>query len=176
MTKFLTIALLTTVLAVGTNTAAAGVPLGIPYPPRPTPSPHPQPPKPHHSEGRWRGPCSDWWVGENLTPEIWNTNPDRGIRMMQRLVVCIFGTYAPGESLTALYVVDRESGFYPWAQNPSSGAAGLMQHITWTGRAAYFLKKWMFRPGYHPSAFDPRANLIVGAKMVASGGWGPWAM
>jgi hypothetical protein len=94
--------------------------------------------------------------------------------MMRRLIACVFAEYAPGNSVTALMVADRESGFYPWALNSSSGCAGLFQHITWSGRASQFLDRWMFKPW--PTAFDPRANAIVAAKMVAGGGWGPWGM
>jgi hypothetical protein len=98
--------------------------------------------------------------------------------MMQRLIVCIFGVYAPGESIMALYVADRESSLYPWAKNPSSSASGLFQHLAtyWSGRAAAYLKPWQFAPWYDPSVFDPRANAICAAKMVAQSGWGPWSM
>ena len=127
--------------------------------------------------GRWRGPCSTWQYGENLTPQKWNADPAKAHRQMERLVVCVFDRYAPGNASTALYVMNRESGGYPWALNPSSGCAGLFQHISWTGRAAFYLERWMFGPNaWLPSAFDPRANAIVSAKMVASGGWGPWSM
>jgi len=99
--------------------------------------------------------------------------------MMQRLVVCVFGTFAPGESVMALYVADRESHFYPWALNSSSGASGLFQHLAsyWPGRAAAYLQRAWFGKGAWPaSAFDPRAAAIVTAKMVAQSGWGPWSM
>lgn len=127
--------------------------------------------------GRWRGPCSTWMHGENLTPQKWNQDPARAHRQMTRLVVCVFDRYAPGNSSTALYVMNRESGGYPWALNSSSGCAGLFQHITWTGRAQAYLHRWQF--GEHawlPTAFDPRANAIVAAHMVAGGGWGPWSL
>src|SRR4249920_2015442 len=126
-------------------------------------------------EGRWRGPCEGWWLGENLTPARWNANPGRGELMMRRLITCVFTEYAPGNSVTALMVADRESSFYPWAVNSSSGCAGLFPHITWTGRANAFLDRWMF-PGWPVTACDPRANASVAAKMVAGGGWGPWGM
>jgi hypothetical protein len=97
---------------------------------------------------------------------------------MEKLVRCVFDRYAPGNADMAIYVMDRESGRYPWAYNSSSGCAGLFQHITWTGRIS-MVPRWMFAPGYHPTAFDPRANAIVAAFMVAgygawSPGWGPW--
>jgi hypothetical protein len=53
----------------------------------------------------------------------------------------------------------------------------LFQHITWTGRAALYLHRWQFgKHAWPTSAFDPRANAMVAAAMVASGGWGPWGM
>lgn len=152
-----------------------------PYPPRPEPEPQPAPTP--HVEGRWRGPCSDWWLGENLTPAMWNANPTRGARMMQRLIVCVFGVFAPGESLTALYIADRESGYYPWAANPS-GCEGLFQHQVayWPGRAATISHKlfapWLKWPDANDPGrliYDPRANAIAAAKMVASSGWGAWS-
>jgi hypothetical protein len=123
--------------------------------------------------GRWRGPCSTWEYGENLQPSDFPSA--KAARQIDRLVTCLFDRYAPGNSGTALYVMHRESGGYPWAFNTSSGCAGLFQHITWTGRVT-MLPRWAFAPGYHPSAFDPRANAWVAALMVRSGGWGPWSM
>jgi hypothetical protein len=98
--------------------------------------------------------------------------------MMRRLIGCVFTTFAPGNSGIALYVADRESSFYPWALNPSSGTAGLFQHITWTGRAlAYLQRGWFGKGAWLPTAFDPRANAIVSAKIVHECGcWTPWSM
>jgi len=125
--------------------------------------------------GRWRGPCSTWLYGENQTPATFAAHRAKADRQMERLVKCIFDKYAPGNTGTALYVMDRESGGYPWALNSSSGCAGLFQHITWSGRVT-MLPRWAFAPHYHPSAFDPRANAWVAALMVRSSGWGAWGM
>jgi hypothetical protein len=130
------------------------------------------------TEGRWRGPCSDWWLGENLTPAVWAQDPARGRQMMQRLIVCVFGVWAPGNSVKALYVMDRESSDYPWSVNSSSGCSGLFQMMLsyWPGRAKTYLWRGWFGPNAWPaSVFDPRANAIVAARMVAAGGWGPWS-
>lgn len=125
--------------------------------------------------GRWRGPCSTWEYGEDLTPAKWNADPAKALRQMERLVTCVFDRYAPGNAGTAIAIMDRESGGYPWAVNSSSGCAGLFQHITWTGRAQMYLERWQFGPNaWLPSAFDPRANAIVAAHMVNAGGWTPW--
>ena len=127
------------------------------------------------SLGRWRGPCSTWLYGENLTPQDFRTDAARSHRMITRLVTCVFRKYAPGNEGTALYVMNRESGGYPWAVNSYSGCAGLFQHITWAGRAAQYLHRWQFGPNaWVPSAFDPRANAIVAAAMVRISGWGAW--
>jgi hypothetical protein len=129
-------------------------------------------------EGRWRGPCSNWFVGEYLTPAIWAANPARGERMMMRLIVCVFAVWAPGESAYALAIADRESSFYPWAANPS-GCLGLFQHqVTyWPGRVQAYLWKgwWAPKVKWPVSPFDPRANAVAAARMVAAGGWGPWS-
>lgn len=130
-------------------------------------------------EGRWIGVCSGWRLGENLTPDMWNADPSRGELMMQRLIGCVFTNFAPGNSGIALYVANRESSFYPWAKNPSSSASGLFQHLAsyWPGRAAAYLERGWFGKGAWPaSVFDPRANAIAAAKMVAASGWGPWSM
>lgn len=133
--------------------------------------------QPQPELGRWRGPCATWVYGEHLTPAIWAADPGRARGQMERLVTCVFDRYAPGNASHALYVADRESNFYPWAQNPSSLCSGLFQHIlsAWPGRAATYLQQWMFARYAWPAAWsDPRANAIVAAKMVAAGGWGPW--
>ncbi len=116
-------------------------------------------------------------MGEYLTPAKWQANPDRGAQMMKRLIVCEFGINAPGQSIYALYVADRESNFYPWAQNPSSLCSGIFQHqlSAWPFRAEVYLKRWEY--SRWPVAWsDPRANIEVAAKMVGpQGNWGPWS-
>jgi hypothetical protein len=128
-------------------------------------------------EGRWRGPCEGWWMGENLTPAIWNEDPARGEQMMMRLIVCTFAVWAPGESAYALAIADRESSFYPWAANPS-GCLGLFQHQVayWSGRVQAYLWKGWWGPNveWPVSPYDPRANAIAAARMVHDSGWGPW--
>lgn len=70
----------------------------------------------------------------------------------------------------ALAVISCESGGDPNAQNPSSGAAGLFQHIPryWPERAAA-----IGLPG--ASIFDPVANVSAAAYLVYTVGWSPWA-
>lgn len=131
-------------------------------------------------EDRWRGPCDGWQYGEALvSPAVFNQDLARSHRMMERLVVCVFRHFAPGNEYHALYVVDRESGFMPWAVNHGgcggSGCLGLFQHMgsAWAERARNTLwKGWFKRWPAHWA--DPRANAIVSARMVRAGGWGPW--
>ena len=128
--------------------------------------------------GRWpAGPCSDWRYGEYLTsPAKFQATP--GARQKVRnLIVCIFDRFAPGNSSTALYVADRESGLYPWAYNASSGCMGLYQHISWDDRVQTFLRQeWFRRPLSELPWSDPRANAIIAARMVRAGGWSPWSL
>lgn len=136
------------------------------------------------ASGRWRGLCSTWLYGERLTPARWASNVARGIRMIKRLIGCVFDHFAPGNGTYALAIAQRESGFYPWAQNVYSLCSGLFQHIlsAWPSRAASYLPRSQWGPGVlwpdseHTTrlVFDPRANAMAAAKMVAGSGWGPW--
>jgi soluble lytic murein transglycosylase-like protein len=78
--------------------------------------------------------------------------------------------FAPTDVDKALRVISCESGGDPNAQNPSSGAAGLFQHIPryWPERAAL-----VGLPG--ASIFDPVANVAAAAYLVYTEGWSPWA-
>lgn len=139
--------------------------------------------------GRWIGPCSTWREGETLIPADWHGTAERraiAVMRIKRLIVCVFARWAPGQSGVALYVADRESSFYPWAQNVSSLCSGLFQHIlsAWPARAHSYLQRSMWArstlwpDAAHPErlVFDPRANAIAAARMVAASGWGPWSM
>jgi hypothetical protein len=77
--------------------------------------------------------------------------------------------FAPSDVETALRVISCESGGDPNAVNPSSGAAGLFQHIPryWPDRAAA-----IGLPG--ASIFDPVANVAAAAWLVSTEGWTPW--
>jgi len=135
------------------------------------PSAQPQP-----RLGRWRGACSTWRYGETLTPAIYQADPERGKRIITRLIRCEFDRWAPGQADTAVMVATRESGLYPWSQNVSSLCSGLFQHIlsAWNGRATTFLHRWEYA-NWVPPWTDARANAEIAAKMVAAGGWGPWS-
>jgi len=71
----------------------------------------------------------------------------------------------------ALAIAQRESGLAWYAVNPSSGAAGVYQHLPqyWKARV---LSYPALRLG--PSVFNARSNILVAIRMAHSGGWGPW--
>ncbi len=126
-------------------------------------------------EDRWHGACSTWFYGETLKPGDWHTRPLVAIARIKRLIVCEFDKWAPGQADHALYVADRESSYYPWAQNVTSLCSGLFQHMltAWYPRVYTHLMRWEYHD-WLPPWYDPRANTEVAAKMVAEGGWGPW--
>lgn len=78
--------------------------------------------------------------------------------------------FAPEHVDLALLIISCESGGDPNAQNPTSGAAGLFQHIPryWESRVA-----GAGMPG--ASIFDPIANVAASAYLAYSDGWGHWA-
>ena len=134
--------------------------------------------------GRWpAGPCSDWRFGEYLTsPAKFYAHPERSYRKMRRLAACLWDRFdVPGDPTS---VIDRESGWNPWATNPADGSScrpftggnygscGLGQHLSryWEGRMRAFLPRAWFRR-WPVGPLDPRANLIVTARMwKAQGG------
>ena len=101
---------------------------------------------------------------------ICNYDWQKGTWQVKQLIRCAADYWkVPGGAVTALAIADRESHFHPNAYNPS-GCAGIFQQMLryWPGRAsAYGFAGW--------SAFNARANIIVSMRMVARGGWGPWA-
>jgi hypothetical protein len=77
--------------------------------------------------------------------------------------------FAQSDVDKALRVIWCESGGDPNAQNPSSGAAGLFQHIPryWPDRAAAIGLAGA-------SIFDPVANVSAAAWLVYTEGWSHW--
>ena len=127
----------------------------------------------------WKGPCVGFKNGQTLRKDT--AHDIKEIRN-RRLIRCVFNTFAPGELSTALYVAERESNFDPWAWNHAiyreHDCLGTFQHMRayWHARVLRYLKPWWFpRSWPDVSAFDPRANAIVTAKMARSGGWSPWS-
>jgi hypothetical protein len=78
---------------------------------------------------------------------------------------------------TALYVARRESGLNQFADNPTSSAAGVYQHIQsyWPGRiAAVAAHKPKLKP-LGSSVYNARSNVLA-AILMASHSWAPWGM
>ena len=125
----------------------------------------------HQSNAKTSRDCTVWFYRvDHRTPL--RTRERRIIR----LVRCVFGALGIRDEVgTALIVIDRESGFAPWAHNLSSDARGLFQHLGsyWPSRAAALPPEEFPR---HPqsSAFNARANTWAAARMVRAGGWGAW--
>jgi len=133
-------------------------------------------------ETRWEGPCSTWMYGEALTtPAKFNADLERSHRMMRRLAACLFARFDAGP--VPEYVIERESGWNPWATNPNDGhscrpftggnygSCGLAQHLSryWEGRMRAYLRPGWYRR-WPVGPLDPRANLIAMAKMVRAQG------
>lgn len=119
------------------------------------------------------------------------TPPVIRTRRMRRLIRCVFDYYGLAAQIpTALYVADRESNFIPWAKNPWTqgacrafsanpyGSCGTYQHLAryWAARVRAYLPHRGFPHWPRVSPLSPRANVIVTARMVKSGGWGPWSL
>lgn len=72
----------------------------------------------------------------------------------------------------------RESRYNERAYNSYSGASGLFQHLRsyWPGRVRYYnghVGDWLkIKPNASP--FSMRANSLVTARMMHTGGLGPW--
>lgn len=73
----------------------------------------------------------------------------------------------------AMYVANRESGFYYKANNPTSTAAGIYQFVkgTWESAHRMFTKlnKWT-----SDHVYNARANILVAIKFVHTHSWSPW--
>ncbi len=127
--------------------------------PAPTqPTPTPQPPE--------ESSPSEPEINETFIPNVERWRDD---------VVAAIAAYGGPSSDVDLFltIMHRESRGQPEATNPSSGAAGLMQHMPqyWDQRA--------ISAGYSgASPYDPIANINVSAWLLyqaAGGGWVHWS-
>ena len=124
------------------------------------PAPAPAPPSPPAAEPYDPG------VNETFIPNVERWRND---------VVAAIAAYGGPASEVDLFltIMHRESRGQPDATNPTSGAAGLMQHMPqyWDQRA--------ISAGYAgASPYDPIANINVSAWLLyqaAGGGWGHWS-
>lgn len=91
-----------------------------------------------------------------------------GVEQWRGLVAAYFPA---GQVDTALCIIRHESGGAPTADNPTSSAAGLWQHLGkyWQSRSAA-----AGVPG--SSIWDPEAATIVAAWLWRTGGWTHWVV
>lgn len=104
------------------------------------------------------------------SPRVLASAPAPAPRPVEEWRSLVSAYFAPEHVDLALKIISCESGGDPNAQNPSSGAAGLFQHIPryWDSRVAS-----AGMPG--ASIFDPIANVAASAYLVYSDGWGHWS-
>jgi soluble lytic murein transglycosylase-like protein len=104
------------------------------------------------------------------SPRVLAPAPAPAPRPVEEWRSLVSAYFAPEHVDLALKIISCESGGDPNAQNPSSGAAGLFQHIPryWDARAAS-----AGMPG--ASIFDPIANVAASAYLAYSDGWGHWS-
>lgn len=101
-------------------------------------------------------------VPETESAPSGDTGMGSGVEQWRGLVTAYFGSGAD----TALCLMAHESGGNPNAQNPSSGASGLMQ----------VLPSWAGKFGYSESdLFNPDVNLSISKALYDDGGWGHWS-
>ena len=111
---------------------------------------------------------------EPSTPDVNDTFIPNVERWRDDVVAAIAAYGGPASDVDLfLTIMHRESRGQPDATNPTSGAAGLMQHMPqyWDQRA--------ISAGYSgASPYDPVANINVSAWLLyqaAGGGWGHWS-
>jgi hypothetical protein len=104
------------------------------------------------------------------SPRVLAPAPAPAPRPVEEWRSLVSAYFAPEHVDLALKIISCESGGDPNAQNPSSGAAGLFQHIPryWDARVAS-----AGMPG--ASIFDPIANVAASAYLAYSDGWGHWS-
>jgi hypothetical protein len=115
------------------------------------------------------GPCTSWHT--YVRPAMPMTKiVNRTKHTIRCAVDWVHGV--PGGLSMAYCIADRESHFYPWAENPS-GSTGVYQWIssTWYGvRERY---PWLARHTMD-TRFSMRSNVLFFARVAHNEGLGPW--
>jgi hypothetical protein len=100
---------------------------------------------------------------------------------VKALIVCVFDQVGvPAQADKAKKIAYRESRYWTFAIHHATyrvhDCLGLFQHMRmyWHERAVR-LPRWAFPHRRTVTAFNARANVWATAKMVKTGGWGPWA-
>ena len=113
-------------------------------------------------------------AAEPNDPEVYETFVPNVERWRDDVAAAIAAYGGPASDVDLfLTIMHRESRGQPEATNPTSGAAGLMQHMPqyWDQRA--------ISAGYAgASPYDPIANINVSAWLLyqaTGGGWGHWS-
>lgn len=109
------------------------------------------------------------------SPPVVNETFIPNVERWRETVIAAIAAYGgPSDEVDLfLTIMHRESRGLPDVTNPTSGAAGLMQHMPqyWDQRA--------INAGYSgESPYDPVANINVSAWLLyqaAGGGWGHWS-
>lgn len=127
------------------------------------------------TERCWKGHGSEYWHWEYVKAQ-------KKVNRLKAKLKAALASPSPGGSMYAiklassaygvpyweLYNVARcETGgtFSPWAANPTSTASGLFQFLdsTWASQGMQGFSVW-----------DPVANALAAARIVAREGWGQW--
>lgn len=102
--------------------------------------------------------------------------------LIRNLIACATRRWPVyGGAAKADAVANCESSYWPWANNGGT-YLGVYQHSasSWVGRVNDLLKARWFNAAQwdhlHTTrgAYVARANVLVMARMVHNGGWGPW--
>jgi hypothetical protein len=104
-----------------------------------------------------------------MDPGTWTDREER------RTAACVEAKWpVPGGLPKMLQVGSCESGWYRLANN-GGNYLGLFQHAAsyWSGRVGSLMPR-AWRLGQWSRWQNSRAQIVVTARMVHSGGWGPW--
>lgn len=122
--------------------------------------------QPAHADGGWRW---DKCRFQGLQAPKWTQHEED---LTARCAVMHFSV--PGGLSKFRAVISCESGWNRNAVSASGTFVGLAQHHRgyWLSRyKAFAPPHWDLKPGWANS----RTHLIVTARMVHAGGWGPWS-
>lgn len=96
---------------------------------------------------------------------------------VRSLIACVVRHYPVEGGLSkALYIAERESGFYCKAQNPVSSARGLFQILegtwaSWWSAIHPAVARWHLSDNRGLC----RANAVIAIVAAHRYGWGPWS-
>jgi soluble lytic murein transglycosylase-like protein len=126
---------------------------------------------PMANANRWTDECRYW---------MFNGRPGYTTIELKKMASCLAKKYGVS-ARTTRYVIGRESGWTPSARNPSSGACGLMQHISESAFDGRLHSAMRSRPKLKPVGKphicrSPRQNVMAGVWLAKHGGWSHWSV